>query len=178
MIPSVQVSDLALKATFTRISHPVLGFNPLFAQQAVVYGISPGFAQFDFSTRSHDFCFGQISPDLLEETGFIKYPFSCMYVLESGQTGSQKFTTFSGVVRIIYDVYLSWTKITGLFDFEVYANCVESAVISVANEVQNQDWGKPLVYNGGVQCRRGPLSFAGENWRQKVGFSFMFEVHD
>ncbi len=177
-IPAVRVSDLALKAVFSRISSPTAGFNPLFAQQAELYGISPSFALFDFSSRSHNFVFGQISPDQLEESGFITYPFSCMYVLDSVQTNSQKFTTFSGAIRVIYDVYLSWTKITGLFDFEVYVNCVESVVVSIANEVQNQDWGKPLVYNGNVQCRRGPLGFDGTNWRQKMGFSFLLEVHE
>ncbi len=61
---------------------------------------------------------------------------------------------------------------------EVYVNCVESTVISIANEVQNQNWGKPMVYNGGIQCRRGPLTFDGQNWRQKVGFAFLLEIHE
>lgn len=176
MIPAVQVSDLPLAAVFNRISDAVTGFNPLFQQQAPLYSVSPTFCQFDFTTASFNFCFGQVDPDQIEVTGDIKYPFACMYVLDSANTNEIKFTTFSGPVRVILDIYLSWGQIRGLPNFEKYVNCVESVVVSIANGLANQDWQKPLTYNGGVQCRRGPLMFAGENWRQKVGFSFLLLV--
>lgn len=175
-IPAVRISDIPLQKFLDRLSDVATGFNPLFQQQAVQYQIPPTFAQFNYAASSTNFVLGQINPDMLEQTGIFKYPFSCLYVLESGEDQHQKFNTFSGVVRVIYDVYLSWGSIKGIFDFEKYCNCVESVVVNIANGLDNQDWHKPVTYNGNIMCRRGPLTFAGENWRQKIGFSLMFRV--
>lgn len=176
-IPQVQVSNVALASVFTTLSDPIVGFNPLFIQQAPVFEISPTFAQFDFTTTSKNFVQGQVDPDQFEISGEIGYPFGCIYVLESVNSNLVKPTTFSGMVRVIFDVYLSWGSIRGLPNFEKYCNCIESVVISVMNSWNRQaSFTRPLAYNGQVQCRRGPLTFAAENWRQKLGFSFMFEV--
>ena len=176
-IPQVQISDVALNSVFSTLSDPAAGFNPLFIQQATAYGVPPTYAQFDFTDASKNFIIGQVDPDQYETTGEIGYPFGCLYVLESANTNLTKFSTFSGMVRVILDVYLSWGPIRGIPNFEKYCNCVESAVISAMNLWERQaSFIKPLSYNGVVQCRRGPAVFGGENWRQKLGFSFMIEV--
>lgn len=172
-----KVSQSAVDAAFSRLSHATTGFNPTFATAAAVYGIPTNFVSFDFTDASQNFWFGQINPDLLEQTAIFKYPLACMYIQESGQTGTQKFNQFSGVVRVIVEVYLSWKEIKGKHNFEKYCSCVEDTMIDVFNRVENQDWSYPVVYNGGIQCRRGPLSFAAENFRQRVAFSLLFEVH-
>lgn len=173
-----RISDRAVAAVFQRLSSNSTGFNPLFRQLAGTYQIDPEFCQFDFTEQSTNFMFAQVNSEMLEVTGHIKYPFGCMYTLESAHTNDQKFTTFSGMIQVIFDIYLSWGTTTGIFDFEKYVNCVEATVISIMNVLPNQDWGKPLVYNGGIRCRRGPLTFSAENWRQKVGFSIMIGLHD
>lgn len=172
------VSKRAIDGVSARLSHAATGFNAGIVAQAPTYGITPtNFVQIDWTSQSHNFVFGQINPDLLEQTGIITYPFACMYILESAQTGMQKFSQFSGIVRCIFEVWLSWRQIKGLQDHEKYPNCVEDVTFDVINRKENQNWTNPLVYNGGIQCKRGPLTFAGENFRQRVGFSMLFEVH-
>lgn len=178
-LPQVRVSDVALDSVFSTISDLTTGFNPLFRQQAAVYGIPPTYAQFDFTDTSKNFVRGQVDPDQYETSGEIGYPFGCLYVLESVNSNLTKFSTFSGMIRIIFDVYLSWGQIRGIPNFEKYCNCVESAVVSAMNTWTRQaSFTRPLSYNGSVQCRRGPAIFAGSNWRQKLGFSFVFQIDE
>ncbi len=178
-IPQVQVSDVVLDSVFSTLSNQSTGFNPLFRQQAPVYGIAPDYAQFNFTDTSKNFVRGQVDPDQFEVTGEVGYPFGCLYILESANTNLTKFSTFSGMVRVIFDVYLSWGPIRGIPNFEKYCNCVESVVISSMNTWARQSsFMRPLAYNGSVQCRRGPATFAAENWRQKLGFSFLIEVDE
>lgn len=172
-----KVSQQVLDGVYKRLSDPLTGYNPGFVANAAVYGLPPSFAKFDFSTSSTNFYKAQIDPDMLEKTGLIRYPFSCLYIKESGQTGEQRFTQFSGAVRCIFEVHMSWGNIKGLQDHEKYCNCVEDVVLDVMNRVQNQDWLEPLVYNGQIQCKRGPLLFAAQNFKQLIGFSMMFGYH-
>lgn len=178
-IPQVQISDIATAAVLSLLSNEAKGFNPLFVQQAAIYGIPVDWAQLDFSDSTDNFIQGQVDPDQYESSGEISYPFACLYVLESANTNNIKFATFSGFVRVVLDVYLSWGAIRGIPNFEKYSNCLESVVVSVMNSWQNQAFSnRSLTYNGGVQCRRGPITFAGENWRQRLGFSFLFQVDE
>jgi hypothetical protein len=121
--------------------------------------------------------FGQIDPLLVEKSGIMTYPFCCLYVRESANTNIQKFNQFSGQVRCVFDVYLSWIPIKGLQNFDAYPNCVEDVVFDVINRELNQDWAMPVVYNGMAQARRGPVIYGAQNWKQQIGFSFVFEVH-
>lgn len=172
-----KVSQRVLDAVHARLSNQQTGFNAGLAQRVIDVNLPP-FLKVDWAHPSNNFVFGQVNPTLLEQTGIFKYPFVCLYILESGQTGDQRFNQFSGLIRCGLDFYLSWKTITGKYDYETYANVVEDVVIDVINRVENQAWGKPLVYNGGIQCRRSPLEFAAENWRQRVSFSITFGLHE
>lgn len=173
------VSQKVLDAAFSRISNVTTGLNPTWAAYAPTKGLSATLINFDYTINSQNFFFAQLSPDLFEQTGILKYPCACMFILQSAQTGTQKFNKFSGAVQLVLELYLSWGDIKGnKINFETHGNAVEAVLIDVFNRVENQDWGKPLVYNGGIRCKRGPLMFAGENWRQRIGCSLEFEVHE
>ncbi len=171
-----KVSQRVLDAVYARLSSATDGFNARLAINAPAYNL-PIFFQIEWTGTSQNFFFAQINPDMLEQTGIFKYPMACMYIQESGQTGDERFHQFSGVVRCIFEVYLSWKNIRGKQNHEAYANCVEDVVYDVIQRVENQNWAMPLVYNGMIQCRRGPLQFAAENFRQRVGFSMVFQIH-
>lgn len=176
---ATDVSQKVIDAALSRMSNASTGFNPTWAAAAPLRGIPANLIVFDFTINSQNFILAQMNPDLLEQSGISVYPFGCMYILESAQTGAQKFNKFSGVVRLVIEIFLSWITIKGnRIDFEKYCNCVESVLIDVFNRESNQNWGKPLVYNGGIRCRRGPLMFGGDNWRQRIGCSLDFEVHE
>jgi hypothetical protein len=172
------VSQKILDAVYGRLSSATTGFNVGFAAQSALYGIPSDFIVIDWTTSSQNFYFDQIDSDLLEETGIIKYPFTCLYILDSAFTGSQKFVQFSGVVRCIFDVNLSWIGVKGIQGREAYSNCIEDVVIDVINRVENQNWPSPLVYNGGIQCKRGPTTFGAGNFKKKLGFAMLFEIHE
>ena len=172
-----KVSQAVLQQVYSRISDPDTGFNPGLVTNAVVYGLSPTFINIDWSSTSTNFYFGQIDPELLEKSGLVKYPFACMYIKESQQTGTQKFNQFSGAVRCILEMHMSWGQVKGIQNFEAYPSCVEDVVFDVMNRVANQNWAYPAVYNGQIQCKRGPLLFGGNNFKQAIGFSMLFEVH-
>lgn len=170
------VSQVVLNAVLARLSDAGTGFNIGIVNNAPNYSLPP-FIQLDFTPgTSNNFYIAQIDPQLLEETGIIKYPFACLYTKESSFTGDQRFTQFSGIVRCILEVNLSWISIRGLQNHESYVNCVEDVVFDVINRTANQNWGKPLTYNGGIQRKSGPLRFGAQNFVQTVGFSMLFQV--
>lgn len=171
-----KVSQAVVTAVYNRLSDPVTGFNPGIAANVSNYGL-PVFLTIDWSPTSKNFMFAQIDPALMDETGIIAYPFACIYTKESAHTGEQRFTQFSGIIRCIFEVHMSWIPIKGLQNHEAYPNCVEDVVYDVINRLENQNWGKPLVYNGGIQCKRGPLLFGAGNFKQAIGFSMLFGLH-
>ena len=171
-----KVSQQVLTAVLSRLADQISGFNSGMSTNAGIYGIDTSYISIDWSSSSTNFYIAQVDPDLLEKTGLVKYPFACMYIKESGSTGDQKFTQFSGLVRCVLEFHMSWKQIKGLQNHEVYANCVEDVVYDVVNRVENQDW-SPLTYNGQIQCKRGPLVYGAENFKQVVGFSMMFQVN-
>lgn len=171
-----KVSQQVLDAVYARLS-AANGYNAGVVLQAPVYGLAAATMQLDFSASSQNFYFDQIDSELLEKSGTIKYPFGCLYILDSTQTNEQKFAQFSGAIRCIFDVYLSWVALRGTQSREIYSSCVEDVVIDVINRVDNQDWGKPLVYNGQIQCRRGPTVYGAQNYKKRVSFVMMFQLH-
>ena len=171
-----KLSQLVLDAVYSRLSASN-GFNACIATQAITYGLLPNFIQINWSANSQNFYFDQIDSELLEKSGIIQYPFACLFILDAIQTGVQKFQKFSGNIRCIFEVNFSWTSIKGTQNREVYSSCIEDAVVDVMNRTENQDWGKPLVYNGNILCHRGPTTFGAENFRKKLTFSMLFELH-
>lgn len=172
------VSQRVLDAVYARLSSVTSGFNVGIVNQAPNYNLSPNFVEIDWGQNSTNFYFAQIDPLLLEQSGILRYPFACMYIKESAQTGEQRFNQFSGLVRCVFEVHLAWTQIKGLRNHEAYCNCVEDVVIDVINRVENQNWGKPLVYNGGIQSKRGPLVYGAKNFKQPIGFQMLFGIHE
>lgn len=171
-----KVSQRVVDAVYSRLSASN-GFNAGMAAQTLVYGLPPDFFIIDWSETSQNFYFDQIDTELLEKSGTIKYPFASLYIYETIQTNDQKFTQFSGVVRCIFEVNLSWTPIRGTQNREAFSSCVEDVVFDVINRVDNQNWGKPLVYNGLIQCKRGPTAFGAQNFKKKLAFLMTFGVH-
>jgi hypothetical protein len=169
------VSQQVLTAVYNRLSDPVTGFNPGVVTNAPNYGITNPL-QVDWSPSSMNFTFGQIDPSLVDDTGILTYPFVTLYTKESAQDGNQRFTQFSGIIRAIFECNLSFIPIKGQQNFEAYGNMLEDVVIDVINRTANQNWGKPITYNGQIQCKRGPVLYGAENFKQQVGFSMLFRV--
>ena len=177
-MPVNTTSQRILTAVYTRLSASVGGLNANFAAKAATYGIPATYLLIDWTATSQNFFYAQADGDLLDATNAVKYPLCCLYILESAPTNEQKFTQFSGLISCIFDVWLSWKSMRVLQVQEAYAGCVEDSVFDAINRLDAQNWGKPLVYNGQISCRRGPLRMAGENLRQQVGFRMLFGLHE
>jgi hypothetical protein len=172
-----QVSAQVLAAVYARLSDLATGFNAGMINQLQLYNFTENFAQVDWSEDSSGFCFDQIDPSDLDKSGAATYPFVCLYILDSLQAGLQKFAQFSGPIRCVLDITLAWNSLSKLYDRERFSNCVEDVVYDVINRVDNQNWQFPIVYNGGIQCRRAPTVFGASNWKKRLTFSMTFEIH-
>jgi len=171
-----KVSQQVLDAVYARLS-AANGYNAGLLTQAPLYGLQASLMSLDFSSSSQNFYFDQIDSEMLEKSGTIKYPFASLYILDSIQTNDQKFVQFSGAIRCVLDVNLSWVPVRGTQNREIYSSCVEDVVVDVINRVDNQNWGKPLVYNGQIQCRRGPTVFGAQNYKKRISFIMLFQLH-
>ncbi len=171
------VSQRVLDAVFARLSDPGTGFNAGIAINALNYNLDPNFIKIDWTTTSQNFYFDQIDSEILEKSGTITYPFACLYIAEAAHTGEQRFTQFSGLINCIFEINLSWVPIRGTQNREAYSNCIEDVVLDVINRVENQNWGKPLVYNGGIKARRGATIMGAQNYKKKIAFSMIFGLH-
>ena len=172
-----QVSAQVLTAVYERLSDVTTGFNQGMIDQLQLYNFTDNFAVIDWSEGSSNFCFDQIDPSDLDKSGAITYPFVCLYILDSLQAGLQKFSQFSGPIRCVLDITLAWNSLSKLYDRERFSNCVEDVMFDVINRLDNQNWGAPLVYNGGIKCRRGPVVSGASNWKKRLTFSMTFEIH-
>jgi hypothetical protein len=172
-----KVSDNVLQAVYTRLTDATFGYNAGITTQGALYsGLDTTRLLLDFSSTSQNFCFDDVDAADMEKTGNPVYPFGCLHIAESAHTGAQRFTQFSGLVQCNFEVTLSWVPMRGMQNREMYANCFEDVVIDVMNRVENQNWGKPIVYNGGIRVVRGKTTFGGSNFVKKMMASMLFEI--
>jgi hypothetical protein len=173
-----KISQYAVNAVITRLSDPATGFNPGIATNAAIYGL-PVFIQINWTSTSTNFVKAQVDPENLEKSGILTYPFICIYTKETANQNLTKFSQFSGLIRVILEVHLSYIPIRGIQDHESYGNCVEDVLYDVINRVQNQNWSSgniPLIYNGGMRIKRNPLVWSAQNWKQALGAELIFQV--
>jgi hypothetical protein len=182
----VKNSQLILDQVYARLSADPGGFNDSIAAACAAYGLptNPPFAVMNWSAASPNFYFSDISTEELEKSGTITYPFMKLWIAESAQTGDQKFCQFSGLVECRLEVAFSFIPIRGTQNTEAYSNAVEDVLISlingptnVATGAQNQNWGTPVTYNGGLRIRRGQTQFGAGNYSKKMTAVMIFGLN-
>jgi len=90
-----KVSSQVLDAVYARPERGQWLTNSGIATQAPCTTLTAAAMQLDFSSSSQNFYFDQIDSEDLEKSGTIKYPFACLYILDSAQTGeSRNFLNF------------------------------------------------------------------------------------
>jgi hypothetical protein len=175
-MPLDDITGEVLAQCFAKVSDPVKGFNPLYAAEVVAAPLLVKPIVIDFSDPSNNFIFGQIGDaDKLEQSGFIKYPLMNMYALESANGNLEKFNRFAGQIRVAMEFWVSFPGQRQAFNYEIPLNKIEAVMYHIFNRQDDQAWTNNVVYNGQMSARRSPLVFAGENWRQRIGFSLIFQ---
>lgn len=170
-----QIGRKVREAVIVRLSDTTRGFNAAYNSIAASYNIPP--INLNYTSLSQDFYIGQVNADDLEKSGIFKYPLMALYVVDATNQNFQKFAKFSGNIRVNVDFWQSWGSLRGLHDFEIYGDVFEQAFIDVLNRENNQNFGAPLVYNGDVVIKRGPVALGGQNWRQRITATSLFQVH-
>jgi hypothetical protein len=168
-----QISKRVRAALFARLS---ARFNTVLAAAAASYGVQPFTIDFNSVPGSPNFFYGQLDPDDIEESSTFKYPLMTLYTVTSANQAAQKPALFAGVVRVGLDVHLSWRQGKATIDFEAMGDLVEETMTTVMNDLTQQNWGSNVLYSGKMGLDRGPVRMGGENWRQQLRFSFLFDV--
>ena len=153
-------------------------FNAMAASANVLGEV--GQLAIDFtSTPSKNFILGDVDPGDFEQTSVFRYPLLTAYAKKSENNNFQKFTTFSGLVVIGVNVFLSWRHNNALRDFETYSSLMSGAMYTVLNRSRNdvdQDWSQEVTYNGNVGLVKSSIKRDAENWFQQLAFTLVFEV--
>jgi hypothetical protein len=171
------VGEPILNALQNILANPSTGFNAGIVTCAGNLGL-PTFIQLNWNlANSNNFYRAQVDPALADASGSIQYPFACLYIRQTNNENLTKFSQWAGKIQAIFEVTMSWTGIRGFPNPEAYMNCLEAVVLDVVNRVENQNWPNPITYNGSVLAKRGPLIYGAKNWRQTIGFSFVFEIN-
>lgn len=176
---------LVTQAVYARLSSATLGFNQAYA------AIQPTYVDFttslaipawtiDWSNNSNNFVYGMVAPDLIEESSPLQYPVLTITAdaAVADRPGTKErviYQTFTGKVRAIVQVILSWTE-EQVRDFESWPNAVSAAMYSVVNNTANQNWGAGIVYCADMDSQKSPVILAGTNWRRQVLFPMTFRV--
>lgn len=175
-----QIGRKVRMAIQTRLANSTTGFNSNMQAAAITYGINDApRLLIDYGLGSRNFMFGQIPPDIAEETSFIKYPAQTVDVIRSENQNIVKAHIFSGDVTAVVETHLSWPDQKTLPDFSSYADCAEDALFETFNGLTVQsDFAavSGLLWNGQMSIQRGQIIEAGENWRQTIAAVMKFRV--
>jgi len=156
-----------------RLSDASLGFNAVHAARAVTYGVDA--ISIDFTDPSKNFLQANIDADDIMQSSIYDYPLMTLYTISTSDEVFEK-AEFSGTCTVIIDVWLSWDEGNLLFDMESWAESVEDTMISIFNDRTNQDWGATVHWDSRIKASRTKIEQAGDNWRQLVSFTLVFEV--
>jgi hypothetical protein len=170
-----KIGRLAREAVRAVLAEPVTGFNARFAGVALDYGLQP--FSVDWSSASKQVWEAPLDPEDLDATSPARYPLVMLYCVASENRNSRKFATFSGTVEVAVDLHLSWKGGNAPRDADLLADAIEDAVYQIVNEADFQAVaGAPLLWNGDISLRRGPLLMGGEHWLRTLAFRLTFEV--
>jgi len=168
-------------AMLTRLSDPAIGFNAAYAAIQGSYGTPAITINWDASINAspRNFTFGDVPPDLLEQSSPFEYPLLTIDAVRGPQRGYGqriKNTQFDGVVTCIVKVHLGWVESEAV-DFETWPAAVIDAMFNSINGVnQPASWGTGITFNRDLDYAKGQIVAAGDNWRRTVQFVSQFYV--
>lgn len=173
-------SNLARSAWLSHLSDSIAGFNAVYAANSSQYAAAqPITIDFNLATSKNLFM-GRVNVKDIETAGVFQFPLMCIYATAGKNTNEQKFQTFSGPARVVAEVHLSGKKYKSakmLHDFETWCDAVEHALLYIANNGKNQNWGSALSYTGDFGYDRPEIVRGGENWLQSLKVQLTFTVN-
>ena len=103
---------------------------------------------------------GQISSDIAEKAGDVKYTAVYVYCDKITNTLKEKFRSFSGRIRLAVEIRVSQDRLENI---DQQLQLYTEAVTQVLN-ANRGDWGQGLFYTGGYEVAFGPVKHGGRNF--------------
>lgn len=175
-----QIDSLVRSLVWQTLTDSTTGFNQCVDNVITTYdgGLDANLVKNDGWDLGRTACFGLMSPDALEESSLINYPFVCVDITSSTPgTGSSRWVmsaTFAGTIQFTVQMHISWPESATLPNFSVYGDLAQDAMHACLNNPQLQMVGPGLAYGGRLALFRGPVAMGGLNWRQTLTFQGTF----
>ena len=113
-----------------------------------------------------------VSTDLAERTGSVKYPALYVYCEKVINDLTEKFRSFSGRVQMAIEIRHSQDRLEGLQDvLELYADATTQSL-----NASRGDWGDGMFYSGGYEVAFGAAKHGGKNFIQVAKVTFEIQV--
>lgn len=176
-----QISRLVRSLVYSRLSSVTIGYNAAVAAAQSNYGGDIDASRVtieDWTPGAGNFLFGRVPPDSIESSSVLSYPVVTVDTLRTiSGTGAQRWVmsdTFSGMIEAVVDVHISFSESSVLDDFASYGDLVEDAMFACLNNPSNVMSSSGIAYSGRLSLSRGPIVWAGQNWRQTLTFTVPF----
>ena len=163
-----QISKLIRDAIKSQAADPIFGFNPRFASVASAYGVDS--FTIDFGPKSFNFIFGQVPPDLIEQSSVLTYPLMTIDTLTVRDTDLGRPATFAGQLDALIQLHVTWEESQAVPDFSSLPDACEDAVFAMMNDPAHMFRTNNVAYAGRMDMTRSPVIMAGENWRRTLSF--------
>jgi hypothetical protein len=169
------------------------GFNGNFIAAMSTYGLDPSIigwpsAGIDFPTsaidippaKPYNFFYGDVNPDLMEESTAFTYPMMSVDVATSSHApGSQSYVkgaTFAGPVVAVIRFHLSWKSEDVPRNLAAWGDAVEDAMFGTITNPNYQAWTFNNVFGGPLMLTRGPITGDGEGLRRSYLFQGTWDM--
>lgn len=174
------VTKQVLDAVHARLADPSVGYNPLSSEIAGSYGVSFD-RQIDFErvsgASSGNYFRAQITPESILRAGRRNFPAMTLFIASAVATNDVKRTTFSGIVTMGIDVFLSDEQSQPPDEFDLVKAAIIDTLASLFGDVQNRTWTGPGIVNSNqYSVTADALRLQGEGWMEVVRFRIALNV--
>ena len=121
---------------------------------------------------SQHFFTGNVSSDIAEKSGEIKYAAIYIYCDKIVNSLKEKFRSFSGNLQMEIDVRVSHDRLDGI---ERVSQLYADAVTQTLSQIRG-DWGQGLFYPGTYEISFGPVKHGGRNFIKSAKISFQVDA--
>ena len=156
------------------------GFNTNFGAALDNYGVDPhaiNWHGIEWTGNTTNFLYGRVSAAFIDQlSGKLDYPILTIDTAAGRHTNEVISATFSGSVVAIIELHLGWSSSDVLQDFASYADAADDAMFATINNLEAQNYGAGILYNGRMSFQRGAIEPGGPSWRQTITFTPEFKV--
>ena len=174
-------SKMALDAVTAKLDDSTYGFAVRLEALTDTYEIQSddGLLEnpIDFSGDGNNFFVGNVDIAAILDSEEVSLPLVTLASTGVTNTARTKSRTFSGEVGVSLTVVLDWQQDNAATNFANHAQWIEDALVSMFNDLSDQDWGSGVSYNGDFELEPSEIvQGSGSNWLQMIRCNLLFEI--